>query len=214
MVGTLRQLIYIPVVHTEADMGSLASGMKSTYITRFGKTKYRAHVKAIDDMWGGLRERIESLGLDFSKTKVYQDGLPNCGFELKIVEDLARRGSPNHQLVLWIINNGAVLVGTEDSGLLVKEYNHINKILSEKDKKKRRRLIKSFEKEGQELIQDRDRYIAKRIDETLKPGEAGFLFIGMLHHVDEILNGDIKTSYLIHRLPFNRSFEMEMVSDA
>ncbi len=75
-------------------------------------------------------------------------------------------------------------------------------------------MIKSFEKEGQELIDARDGYIARRIDETLKPGEAGLLFIGMLHHVDKMLNADIKTSYLIHRLPFKRSFEMEMVSDA
>jgi len=213
MEDTLRQLIYIPIVHTEADMGSLASGMKKAYVSRFGKTKYKIHTHAIDEMWDGLKKRISALNIDFRTTRIYQDGLPNCGFELKIIEDLARRGSPNHQLVLWIINNGAKLVGTEDPDLLVKEYNHIKEILSEKDKKKRKRLIKSFEKEGKELIEARDRYIAKRIDETLKPGEVGFLFIGMLHHVDKMLNGDIKMSYLIHRLPFKRSFEMEMVND-
>lgn len=213
MVESLRQLIYIPVVHTEADMGSLASGMKKTYISRFGRTKYTAHVKAIDDMWDGLKKRIEKLGFDYSHTKVYQDGLPNCGFELKIIEDLAKRGSPNHELVLWIVKKGATLVGTENPELLVKEYNHIKKILSEKDNDKRKKLIKVFEKDGRELIKARDAYIAKRIDETLKPGEAGFLFIGMLHRVDEKLNGDIKTSYLIHRLPFKRSFEMELIGN-
>lgn len=110
----LRQLIYIPIVHTEADMGSLASGIKKAYVSRFGKTKYKVHAYAINEMWDGLKKKISALNLDFKTTKIYQDGLPTCDFELKIIEDLAKRGSPNHQLVLWIINNGAELVGTED----------------------------------------------------------------------------------------------------
>jgi len=192
-------------------MGSLASGMKKTYVGRFGKTKYRAHVKAIEEMWGGLKTRIEKLKLNFKKVKIYQDGLPNCGFEIRIIKDLARKGSLNHELVLRLVEQGATLVGTEDADLLLKEYSEIKKILNEKDEDKRKKLLQGHERDGRDLLMARDQYIAGRINETLVAGDAGILFIGMLHHVDEYLTGDIKTSYLIHRLPFKRSFEMELV---
>ena len=114
-----KQLIYIPILHTEADMGSLASGMKKTYISRFGKTKYSSHARAIDEMWNGMKKRLVALKFNLSKTKIYQDGLTNCGIEQKIVQDLAKRGSLNHLLVMWLIEQGSTLVGTEDPDLLI-----------------------------------------------------------------------------------------------
>ena len=56
------------------------------------------------------------------KTRIYQDGLPICGFEERIVRELAKAGSSNHQLILRLLDQGAVLMGTEDSQLLMEEY--------------------------------------------------------------------------------------------
>ena len=53
------------------------------------------------------------LELDWSCVLLYQDGLPVCGEEKRIAQDLARTGSANHRLLLELMARGARLIGTE-----------------------------------------------------------------------------------------------------
>ena len=205
-----RNLVYIPIVHTEKDMGTLASQMKESFASEFGEDKWQEHWNAIHQMWDGLKLKIQQLKLDYKKVKLYQDGLPTCGFEEKIVRDIAGRGSKNHQLLVWLIEQGAVLEGTEDPNLLIQEYTHIKKILSAQTEDEKNKAAKEYETASKELLVKRDQFIKGRIEKTLNAGETGLLFLGMLHGVDEVLSKDIKVSYLIHRLPFKRSFEMNV----
>lgn len=206
----VRSLIYVPIVHTEKDMGTLASQMKESFVSEFGEEGWHEHWEAIHQMWDGLKAKIRQLKLDYAKVRLYQDGLPTCGFEEKIVRDLAQRGSKNHLLLIWLMEQGATIEGTEDPNLLIQEYGHIKKILSATTEDDKKSAIKEYESMAKELLQKRDQFIGKRIEETLKVGETGLLFLGMLHGVDEILSKEIKVSYLIHRLPFKRSFEMNV----
>ncbi len=199
-----RSLIYVPVIHTQADMGSMSGALKQEYIKKFGEQKWNQHVREIDQMWDGLRTKIDKLRLDWSKVRIYQDGLPVCGKEKEIVADLASKGSKNHEVVQWLVDNGANLEGTEDASLLLEEYNHIKKIANAKNNKEKDESIKEYEKIAQDLLSKRDNFIKERIDHTLKAGETGILFMGLLHRVDEGLNAGIKVSFLIHRLPFKR----------
>ena len=50
-----------------------------------------------------------------------------------------------------------------------------------------------------EIILRRDRYIARRINETLREGETGLLFMGAIHRTSEMLPPDIRISYLLPR---------------
>lgn len=206
----IRSLVYVPIVHTEKDMGALASQMRETFVSEFGEEHWQEHWEAIHQMWDGLKARIRQLALDYSKVRLYQDGLPACGFEEKIVRDLGSQGSKNHQLLIWLMEQGATLEGTEDPNLLIQEYGHIKRILSAETEDDKKAAAKEYESTAKELLQKRDQFIAQRIEETLKAGETGLLFLGMLHGVDEILSKEIKVSYLIHRLPFKRSFEMNV----
>lgn len=215
--NNFRRLVYVPVLHTSSDMGTLAGSMKEVYVKKFGKKKWEEHVRVIDEMWNGIRQRIQQMNFsygkpDSGKVKVYQDGLPICGMEKRIVADLAKKGSPNHKLVLWMMRQGATLVGTEDPKLLLEEYNHIRKITQAKTHREHERLVHKFEEQSAELLQKRDKKISAQIDSTLKKGEIGVLFIGLLHRVDELLPKDIRATYLIHRFPFRRSFEIEKVA--
>lgn len=210
----MRRLIYIPILHTTSDMGTLAPSMREAYVEKFGEKKWKEHVRVIDEMWKGIRQKIRQMNLpygrpDSGKVKVYQDGLPLCGMEKRIVADLAKKGSPNHKLIQWILHRGATLVGTEDPKLLLEEYHAIRGITQAKTHQEHERLVCEFEGQSAELLQKRDKKISDQIDSTLKKGETGVLFIGLLHRVDELLPKDIRVSYLIHRLPFRRSFEME-----
>jgi len=206
-----RQLIYIPILHAQQDMGSLAGLIKQTQTEKLGKRLWQEHVRAIDEMWAGIKKRIARLKLPCKEVYVYQDGVPVCGKEQAIIKASAKQGSPNHQIVEWLVDRGATLVGTEDPQLLIQEYNYLKQILLATNNEEKKELLERYEKAAPELLKKRDLYIRERIHKTLPPLGTGLLFLGLLHRVDELLPPDIRVSYLIYRLPFQRSFEMELV---
>ncbi len=186
-------------------MGSVAEPLKKEYIRRYGLKRWDEHIEAINSMWQGIRQKIFDLGLDYHKTKVYQDGLPVCNKELAIAYDLAQGCNENYKIILELIQRGANLVGTEEPGLLLEEYNYIKAVTKIDNLEEKGKAVKNYEKIALDLLKRRDEYIAKRISKTLIEGETGILFIGMKHRVDEKLSRDIEVSYLIYRLPFKES---------
>jgi len=204
----LRKLIYVPVIHTEADMGSAAEPLKREYVERYGQKGWDEHTSAIDSMWRGIRQKIFASGLDYDKTKVYQDGLPVCGKESAIVRDLAQAGNENYKIIWELTQRGARLVGTEDAKLLLEEYNYIKTVTGIDNLEEKEKAIRKYEKEALDILNRRDEYIAQRISETLLEGETGILFMGMRHKVHEKLPEDIEISYLIYRLPFKESYKV------
>ncbi len=185
-------------------MGTVAEPHKKEFTDQFGVCVWNEHIKAVDQMWEGIRKRLGSLHVDHSKVRVYQDGLPVCGREMHIVRDVAAQGSQNHRLVLSLVERGASLEGTEDVQLLLEEYHYIQAITSEPEPAERRRKAKSLSRQRKRLLHQRDRFMAQRIGETLKDGETGILFAGISHRIDKYLPKDISVSYLIFRLPFKK----------
>jgi hypothetical protein len=94
-----------------------------------------------------------------------------------------KRGSRNYQIVSKLIDQGAELVKTEDFPLVKKEYDYIIKIAKSKLflKKLSAALNYRFRKGG--LLQERDEFIARTIDKTLKEGETGILLLGAHHDI-------------------------------
>ena len=185
----MRKLIYVPIVHSEVDFGSLTHNLRKRYIDRFGLSGWRQRIRGVDALWQEIRTKVMALEIDFHELKVYQDGLPVCGRELEIVQDLARQGSKNHQLLVELAERGATIMGTEDAQLLVEEYLRLRDGL-DADSETGDRVTP-----GEDLLHRRDLYVAKRIRETLRDGETGILFIGLLHEVDEKLCQDMEISY-------------------
>ncbi len=186
---TGRKLIYIPIVHTEADMGELSESIKRTYLKKMGLQAWKKKKALIERFWNDLEHAVDNLKLPYSKTKVYQDGLPisDRGNELEIVKRLASAGSRNHEIVNKLIKKGATLVGTESPDLLLVEYDLAMKTLNGSTSS-----AEDLNTQGEEILKKRDEFIAKRINETLKPGEIGVLFIGSLHNVIPLLDPDIE----------------------
>lgn len=200
----MRKLIYIPVLHTQADMGSMAEPLKKEMISRFGEAKWREREGAVDSLWQGISRKIKGLRLDYFRVRIYQDGLPVCGKEWEIVRDVAGLGSKNHQLILELIEKGAKIEGTEDPELLIQEYQFIKELTKIADPGEKKRAIKKYQKGRDALLKKRDQFIAQRIDKTLQDGDKGLLFIGLRHEIDKFLPKDIRVSYLIYRLPFKK----------
>ena len=130
--------------------------------------------------------------------RVYQDGLPVCGHEVEIVSDLARAGSLNHQLVLHLLEKGAELTGTESAEILLEEYGLVKRYLASKTDEEARAIAEDQRRFSNDLLVRRDAFIAKRIIETLRAGETGILFLGMLHDLGDRLDPDIRVSHFDH----------------
>ena len=118
----MARLIYVPVVHSTAEMGSAAPAYKAAFVARYGEGKWAERSAEFDAIWRAIADAIKALGLDLERVKLYQDSLPVCGRESALVQDLAAQGSRNHQLLESLVRGGATLVGTESPTLLLDEY--------------------------------------------------------------------------------------------
>jgi hypothetical protein len=191
---TMRRLIHIPILHTSADLGSLSSFVQAHYARVCGKTGWNQREDIVEALWSDIRANLDALRLDAPKTRIYQDGLPICGFEERIVRELAKAGSSNHQLILGLLEQGAVLMGTEDAQLLMDEYELQKQHLTQEVGK-----TSTPEKQGNRLdrvLKARDSFIAERIATTLQEGETGLLFLGALHRLDALRSTDIRVETL------------------
>jgi hypothetical protein len=108
---TERSLIYVPVLHSPGDMGSLASVIPRP-------TDYGAQVGRY---WDAVEADFRAMLRRWQEIRVYQDGLPDTGADIvaRIVADV---DSPNYRLLRWLASKGATVVGTEDPVLLQEEY--------------------------------------------------------------------------------------------
>ncbi len=152
----------------------------------------------VDRLWTEIEESLAKLNLDYEKTVVFQDALPVCGSEEKIVEELAGAGSRNHKLLMRLMRKGAALAGTESPELLLEEYESIKRRM-EREKPGDAGFQSGEEESGAGLLERRDRFVAERIDRVLKTGETGLLFMGILHNVETYLPDDIEIFYPLYR---------------
>lgn len=198
-----RTLIYIPIIHTQADMGALSGPIERLKIKRLGRKGWERNVNLVAQLWSEIEQAIESLVLSYERVRVYQDGLPVCGREAEIVAELAKGGSRNHRLLLRLKEKGATIMGTESSELLVEEYQLVKDVLASGKPEVATRGEARRKALRYSLLKRRDQFIARRVNGTLLTGETGLIFLGMLHSLGPWLDKDIRVVYPIHQ-PFHR----------
>ncbi len=198
----MRALIYVPIVHSEVDLGSMAEEVRRRFQEAFGADEWARRFASVEAMWDGLRTKLCALPVDWSRTRLYQDGLPVCDREHEIVRELAAKGSRNHQLLVELMGRGATLVGTESPELMVKEYRRVQRLVHASRESAEDEAGEELKREGESILRERDAFIAARIDSTLREGETGILFLGLLHRVDELLGDAFEVRHMIHSLPF------------
>ena len=187
----MRTLYYIPIIHTSADMGSLAKAVTERGIDQVGERNWETHVSTVHRFWDRIAEYCASLPA--AGMIVYQDGLVAEGeIGAKIIAVGAESGSRNYEIVLSLMRRGAQIVKTEEFKLVLEERDRIMALVNAPTfKTKISAFIKyRFVKHG--LLKRRDVFIARRINETLVDGGVGILFIGACHNVKSRLPKDIK----------------------
>lgn len=196
----MRTLIHIPIIHSEVDLGSLAHELRRRSQETFGVNAWAQRLAAITRMWEQLQEQLRTLPLT-GTTRLYQDGLPVCGKEREIVQELASKGSVNHQILAMLMERGALLMGTESPELLVREYRRGQQLIQATQRQATGKLVEALRHEGEAMLRERDAFMAHRIDSTLQEGETGLLFLGLLHRTHELLEGKLELRPLTHHLP-------------
>jgi len=186
----MRKIIYVPVIHMSADMGSIAKQVNKRGIKGFGEEFWEKHKETISGFWDSIVKYFADMKV--GNFKIYQDGLVADGeVGQKIVEEGIRAGSKNYQIVGDLLKKGAVLVQTEDFPLVKKERDRIVSISQSKTITGKLLAYMKYKLTKNELLKKRDKYIAKRIFETLDHGETGILFIGAYHNVIPKLSGEV-----------------------
>ena len=184
-------------------MGSAGNMVRRAYVDRARENAWEKSRLAIADFWDAIETAMDSLRLDYRKARLYQDGLPACGLEEKIVRDLAMQGVPNYRILLKLMERGATLEGTEDPDLLRTEYELIMSTAAG--------AADAGRSEGaarlRDLLDQRDRFIARRIDATLAPEDIGILFLGALHRAVQKLPGSIQVVSLPQMLRSQATLE-------
>jgi hypothetical protein len=198
----IRTLIYIPIIHTETDMGTLSESIQKSTLQKFGKKGLKRKEDMIDNLWTEIERVIDNFALSYEEVRLYQDGLPVCRREAEIVTELAKAGSRNHRLLLLLMKKGATITGTESLELLMEEYELDKQILAARGARGKARIEASGKAMMDSLLKRRDRFISDQINSTLCAGETGILFLGMLHSLHNTLDNDIQVIY-----PLNPPFK-------
>ena len=185
-----RKLYLAPIIHMGADMGSLASALDETAKTELGEEVWEKHKETLFSFWRSVAQFFDPL--DVKGFNIYQDGLVADGdIGIKIVKEGVSQGSKNYEIVEKLLDMGAVLVKTEDPALVKKEYIYIKKMVYAKSPREKEACAQRYKRAQNQLLKERDDYIARRIDETLHEGETGVLFIGAYHDIASKLPDDI-----------------------
>ena len=188
-----RTLYYVPMIHTDKDLSDLGLTIKMLREKAYGKSTSAHDERAIEDLWKKTRLWVHQTVKDARGLIIYQDGMP-VGPREKIRQlfDLVLAEHPESPLFILtkeLIDMGAVLEGTEDTNLVIKRAAVYREIYQTAEKCQNlsdiQNLIVKKVEEQDNLVLQADRFIAKRIDQTLLEGERGILFMGHRHKVVE-----------------------------
>ena len=89
------------------------------------------------------------------------------------------------------------MIGTEDPKLLLDEYRDVKTALKDRPRAACSPEQTSETSRYRQTLSNRDAYIGRRIDESLRPGRTGILFLGMMHNLEPFLPADIVVTLLV-----------------
>ena len=188
----MRTLIYVPIIHSVADMGTIGDELERKSVSGLGENRWHKHTDTVNGYWAAIESYFEIIDLYIKGIKIYQDGMFVDGeMALKLIRDGVKSGSKNSAIVANLINRGAILMKTEDFKMVKDEYDGLQSIIKSKTNIQKLIQLLRYKMSKPIFLRRRDRFIAANIDETLEPNETGILFIGAYHKVMNWLPKDI-----------------------
>jgi len=210
----MRTLIYVPIIHSSADMGSLGKELKNKSVSELGENVWQKHTDTVNGYWDAIESYFENIDIYIKGIKIYQDGMFVDGeIAMKIINEGIKSGSKNFEIVSNLIDRGASLIKTEDFKMVKDEYDGLQSILKSKTNIKKLFLLLRYKVLKQIFLIRRDKFITGRIAETLGQNETGILFIGAYHNIMKRLPKDI-TVIELKEIAKIRKYQKAIQSDS
>lgn len=185
----MRKLIWVPVIHNYADMGIPMEEVLNP------EGDFLEFPRRIDCLWDIIGMEISRVNPDFPTTQIYMDSWHE-GLTIRDAELIAMQGSRNFQLIARYSYRGAKLMETETKELLFIPVSFREAIRQRFWEplwfhRIRERIVfeifywsgwLDFSSVVVENMDARDRYVAKRVQETLVEGGTAILFMGVMHN--------------------------------
>lgn len=188
----MRTLIYVPIIHSIADMGSLGEELKRKSISGLGEDTWQKHTDTVTGYWEAIESYFDNIKIYIPGIKLYQDGMFVDGdMALKFLSEGIKAGSKNSEIMSKLIGRGAILMKTEDFKMVKDEYDGLQNVIKTKTTFKKLYMLLRYKFSKPLFLKRRDKFIAATIDETLGKNETGILFIGAYHNVMKRLPKDI-----------------------
>jgi hypothetical protein len=188
----MRTLLYIPIIHSGADMGSMAAEISRKGVEEFGKDFWETHTSTVNKYWENIARYCRNLEIGADGLKIYQDGMVADGeIAVRIIEDSLKAGSKNYEIISGLVSRGAVVVRTEELWMVKKELEMLKTIPTSGALIVKIIRIFRFKILQSKLLKQRDKFIAGRIAETLGQDETGIIFLGAYHNILKYLPRDI-----------------------
>ena len=191
----MRRLIYVPIIHTDADLGSLAEEIEDRTKAVVGDINRQKHKEVVQLYWQEIADYWNRKNV--SGFKIFQDGMVADGkVGENIVKSLADKGSINYKIIEQFMEKGAELIKTEDPESLKEEYFLLRELTQRKSFLSSLWALFRYRWRKDKLLKARDTYIIKRINESLKEDETGVCFLGAYHQILPNLPKDIEVIML------------------
>jgi len=188
----MRTLIYVPIVPSIAEVGSLEKELKGKNINSVGENYWQMHTNTVNGYWNAIESYFENINCYIPGIKIYLDAMFFAGTtSFKFLDEAIKSGSKKSEIVSKLIDQGAILVKTEEFKMPQdQDFGFQNSDTSNSIFQKLIiRLRNKFSKRN--YLKKRDLFIAKTIDETLNQKDTGILFIGVYNKVMNRLAKDI-----------------------
>ena len=186
----MRRLIYVPIIHSGPDLGTLAANLEERAEAVLKRDDWQMHKEVVQRYWQAIANYWE--GRDVSGYKIFQDGMPADGIiAQQIIRDMAEQGSINHQILEQLVERGAEIVKTENPRLLKEEFLLAGALAKKASLLKTLVALLRYRWRKGRLLRARDRFIARSINSSLHDGETGICFLGASHQVTGDLAKDI-----------------------
>lgn len=130
------------------------------------------YVAILARYWGGAREHIRRLEERIGHVKrLYHESVPVGGDEgLELIEQINPR---SHEIAKLKVEAGAIVEPLEDPEILAESVDWQRCLMVVSSQKVAGQIWARY----REAARRRNEHMAKRIDESLQPGEAGLLFL-------------------------------------
>ncbi|MDA2922501.1 hypothetical protein MYX07_04530 [Patescibacteria group bacterium AH-259-L07] len=184
----MREVYFVYIIHQAIeDYGKLGSALAQLYIAKHGQKAFDKLQKKIREYWELVEETIDEKIPNVEGLIIYQNEFPVSDRERvlahlgEMLKDFSE--SCNFKLLKKLLGKGAILEGTEDANLVMRQWEIDLRVAQTPSLEEQQRIRDETAELTQQITKKRDVSIAKRIRDTLPEDGKAILFIGRRHDV-------------------------------